>query len=91
MEERYVTVYLPGPMLAEIKVGEAAYVYVDGVPDRPFEGTIAFISDEAEFTPKNVQTKEQRVKLVYAVRIDVANRENILKPGMPADIILGEK
>lgn len=91
MEEMYVTVYLPGPMLAEIKVGEAAYVYVDGVPDRPFEGTIAFISDEAEFTPKNVQTKEQRVKLVYAVRIDVANRENILKPGMPADIILGEK
>jgi len=91
MEAMYLTVYLSGPMLAKIRVGEAVEVYVDGVPDRHFEGTISNISDEAEFTPKNVQTKEQRVKLVYAVKIDVTNREGILKPGMPADIVLGEK
>ncbi len=91
MEEMYLTVYLSGPMLAKIRVGEGVQVYVDGVPDRHFEGTISSISDEAEFTPKNVQTKEQRVKLVYAVKIDVSNREGILKPGMPADIVLGEK
>lgn len=91
MDRMYVTVYLSGPTLARISLGEAARVYVDGVPDSSFRGSVSFISEEAEFTPKNVQTREERVKLVYAVRVDVENREGILKPGMPADVIFEEK
>jgi HlyD family secretion protein len=49
---------------------------------------VIFISPEAEFTPKNIQTKEERVKLVYRVKISVPNPENILKPGMPADAVI---
>lgn len=84
----YVTVYVPGPLLSQIGVGKSAEVYVDGMPDTSFSGRISHISQEAEFTPKNVQTKEQRVKLVYAVKLDVQNRDGILKPGMPADVNL---
>lgn len=88
MEDAYVTVYLPEPVLAKISVGEEAEVYVDGYPERSFPGRVSYINQEAEFTPKNVQTKEQRVKLVFAVKIEVQNEEHILKPGMPADVVL---
>lgn len=87
-EEVYVTVYVPEPLLARIGIGQDAEVYVDGRPDAVFSGSISHISREAEFTPKNVQTKEQRVKLVYAVQLDVQNRDGVLKPGMPADVNL---
>lgn len=90
MDEVYITVYLSGPMLSGIRIGGEADIYIDGVPDRPFRGVISYISDEAEFTPKNVQTREQRVKLVYGVKLDIPNEEGVLKPGMPADIILRE-
>jgi len=87
-EQVYVTVYVPEPLLSHIGIGKRAEVYVDGMPDTSFSGRISHISQEAEFTPKNVQTKEQRVKLVYAVKLDVQNRDGILKPGMPADVNL---
>jgi len=87
LDEVHLTVYLPGPMLAGIKPGDPAAVYVDGVPGRSFPGTVTYIHDEAEFTPKNVQTREQRVKLVYGVKISIENPEGILKPGMPADVV----
>jgi HlyD family secretion protein len=60
-------------------------VVVDGSPGRSFVGTVSEIAQEAEFTPKNVQTKEQRVKLVFGVKVDVENPDQELKPGMPAD------
>lgn len=88
VDQVYVTVYVPEPLLSQIQVGQRAEVYVDGRPDTAFSGRIAQISQEAEFTPKNVQTKEQRVKLVYAVKLDVRNSDGILKPGMPADVNL---
>jgi HlyD family secretion protein len=84
----YLTVYVSEPLLAEIKIGSSAEVYVDGLPDTAFKGRISHINREAEFTPKNVQTKEQRVKLVYAVKIDVESSDGVLKPGMPADVNL---
>ena len=52
------------------------------------EGRIAFIAQEAEFTPKNVQTEKERVKLVYRIKIDIVNPEMELKPGMPADAVI---
>ena len=66
-------------------------VHLDGV-DRSIEATIAYVSSEAEFTPKTVQTTQERVKLVYRIKIEVPNPAMELKPGMPADaeIFLGE-
>ena len=89
LEQVYVTVYVPEPLLSRIQIGRNAEVYVDGRPDTVFSGRISHISQEAEFTPKNVQTKQQRVKLVYAVKLEVQNRDGILKPGMPVDVNLG--
>jgi len=60
-------------------------VNVDAYPGQVFEGTVGYISPRAEFTPKNVQTQEERVNLVFAVKIRLDNADHRLKPGMPAD------
>ena len=65
-------------------------VFVDSFPDEPFTGQITTISDKAEFTPKNVQTKEERVNTVFAVKIKLQNTDRRLKPSMPADAIIVE-
>ena len=78
-------IYVAEADLGKIKSGQDASIFVDSHPDRPFPGTIVYISPVAEFTPKNVQTKEERTKLVFAVKVEAANPEGILKPGMPAD------
>jgi HlyD family secretion protein len=78
-------IYVPEADLGKIRTGEEASIFVDSHPDRPFAGTIAYISPVAEFTPKNVQTREERTKLVFAVKVEAENPEGILKPGMPAD------
>ena len=67
------------------KVGSPARVAVDAYPARRFPGRIIEIASEAEFTPRNVQTKKERVNLVFRIKIAVDNPEGILKPGMPAD------
>ena len=66
-------------------MGQTAHVTVDAYPGELFEGTVTFIAPEAEFTPKNVQTKEERVNLVFAVKISLDNPDHRLKPGMPAE------
>jgi HlyD family secretion protein len=71
--------------LGRVKVGQRALVRTDTWPDRVYEGRVSFLSSEAEFTPKNVQTEKERVKLVYRVKVDVPNPRMELKPGMPAD------
>lgn len=86
-----LTVYLPGPQIASIRLNQEALVTVDGLPDRRFSGRVSHIADEAEFTPKNVQTSEARSRLVYAVEITLSNDEGIFKIGMPADAILEEE
>lgn len=63
-------------------------MHIDTCPDRPFPGTVTCIATEAEFTPKNIRTKEERVKLVYGVKPEVKNAEEILKPGMPAEAVI---
>ena len=80
-----LTVYIPETLIGQVKVGQQARVYVDAYPDDRFAGTVSFIAHEAEFTPRNVQTKEERVNLVFGVKITLDNPDHRLKPGMPAD------
>lgn len=78
-------IYVSEVELGKIKLGQKAEVTIDTYPDRKYEGKVTYISPEAEFTPKNVQTKDERTKLVFAVKISVDNKNFDLKPGMPAD------
>ena len=71
-----------------VKVGQRAWVTTDTCPDKKYEGRVSFIAQEAEFTPKNVQTQKERVKLVYRIKIDITNPNMELKPGMPADAVI---
>jgi len=79
----WVTVFVPGPDLARLRLGQAATVVTDDGQTR--QGRITFIASEAEFTPKNVQTRDERVKLVYEVKVSLDNRDGLFKPGMPAE------
>ena len=81
--------YINETDLGRVKVGQSARVMADTYPGKIYPGKVAFISSEAEFTPKNVQTDKERVKLVYRIKIDVANPAMELKPGMPADAVIG--
>jgi HlyD family secretion protein len=85
LENVRLNIYVTEVDLGRIRLGQRADVRIDSHPDRIFSGTVSFVSPEAEFTPKNVQTQEERVKLVYRVKIQIPNSEGILKPGMPAD------
>lgn len=84
-----LTVYVPEKDLGRIRLGQNVDITVDAFPDRVFRGTVVHIAEEAEFTPKNVQTREERTTLVYAIEVDVPNEEGLLKPGMPADANFG--
>ena len=88
MDEVWLRAYIPEAELGRVKVGQTARVTADTWPGRVFEGRISFISPEAEFTPKNVQTEKERVKLVYRIKITLANPRMELKPGMPADAVI---
>ena len=85
LKSMWLTIYVGGEMLGKIQIGSGADIHIDSHPDQVFKGKVSWISQEAEFTPKNVQTRESRVDLVYAVKISVDNREGIFKIGMPAD------
>lgn len=82
----WVKVYVKEDELGTVKLGQKADVVVDSFPNKRYEGIVTYISSDAEFTPKNVQTKEERVKLVFGVKVSVKNQNNELKPGMPADV-----
>jgi HlyD family secretion protein len=88
LKKMTVTVYVSVLNLPKINVGDKASLTVDGLPDRKFMGTIIFISPTAEFTPKNIQTKDERTKLVFAVKLSIDNTDNTLKIGLPADVTL---
>ena len=81
----WVRAYINERDLGRVKVGQQAEVSTDTYPGKSYPGTVTFISSEAEFTPKNVQTQEQRVKLVYRIKVTIPNPNMELKPGMPAD------
>jgi HlyD family secretion protein len=84
----WVNLYVGERDLGLVHLGMKAQVIVDSFPNAPFAGTVTFVSDRAEFTPKNIQTPDERVKLVYRVKVEVEARDQALKPGMPADALL---
>lgn len=85
LDKMTITVYFSEDQYGQIKLGDTATITVDSFPDESFEGVVVRIADRAEYTPRNVQTAEERVTTVYAVEISVNNSAGKLKPGMPAD------
>jgi HlyD family secretion protein len=85
LEKVFLMVYVSEGNLGKVKYGQSAEVVVDSHKDKKFTGKVVYISSVAEFTPKNIQTKEDRLKQVFGVKLEIDNNENILKPGMPAD------
>ena len=81
-----LTVYLPEDSYGHVKLGQAARVAVDSYPGVTFPASVVHIADQAQFTPRNVQTVEGRRATVYAIKFDVPNPDGKLKPGMPADV-----
>jgi multidrug efflux pump subunit AcrA (membrane-fusion protein) len=93
LDEVTLTVYVPEDQLGKVNVGQDVEVEVDSFPNQLFRGTVVAIATEAEFTPRNVQTKEERVTMVFAVDVLIPNPDHALKPGVPADatIIIEEQ
>jgi HlyD family secretion protein len=85
LSQVYLRAYINETDLGRIRVGQRVRVISDTFPDKAYEGKITFIASQAEFTPKNVQTQKERVKLVYRIKVDIPNPLMELKPGMPAD------
>jgi len=84
LDEAWADVFVPEPAVPRLKLGQSAQLFTDaGGP--PINGTISYISPKAEFTPRNVQTAEERSKLVYRIRIAVDNKDGVLKQGMPVE------
>ena len=88
LETVNLVIYIPETELAKVKLGQEAEIKIDAFKDKEYKGKIIFISPEAEFTPKNIQTPEERTKLVFAVKIEIPNPQFELKPGLPADATL---
>lgn len=87
--DRWVRIYIAETRLGAISLGAPATITTDTYSDRTYSGAVSFIASQAEFTPRNVQTTEERVKLVYAVKVRVTGDSALaLKPGMPADVII---
>ncbi|MCL6431502.1 MAG: efflux RND transporter periplasmic adaptor subunit [Anaerolineae bacterium] len=80
-----LVLYVPEPRVGEVALGQRVEVKADGLPDRTFIGQVVRIADRAEFTPRNVATREERVNTYFAVRVSIPNPEGLLKPGMSAD------
>jgi HlyD family secretion protein len=85
MADPWLRAYIHEKDLGKVKLGQTVYITTDTFPGKKYPGKISFISSEAEFTPKNVQTQRQRVKLVYRIKVAIPNPEMELKLGMPAD------
>jgi HlyD family secretion protein len=85
------TFYLPNAEIGAARPGGKAVVVADAFPDRKFEGVVASVSSKAEFTPRNIQTRTDRDRLVYPVEVRVPNPEGLLRPGMPVQVTLSRK
>lgn len=88
-DDRWVRIYVREDGIGRVSLGQPAHITSDSHPGTAFDGRVVHIASEAEFTPRNVQTDEERVKLVYAVKVQiVADAALALKPGVPADVAL---
>ncbi len=90
LKEARVRFYLPNADLAAAAPGKKVKVEADAYPEETFEGTIRYVSPRAEFTPRNVQTKDDRERLVYAVEVGIANLDMRLRAGMPVEVAIGD-
>ncbi|HSB44709.1 MAG TPA: efflux RND transporter periplasmic adaptor subunit [Nitrospira sp.] len=89
LDRLYLKVYVPEIQIGKIRLNLQARIYTDAFPDRPFDATVRYIASTAEFTPKEVQTPDERVKLIYAVKLYVKeNPDHRLTPGLPADAVI---
>ena len=89
LDDRWVRIYIREDRIGAVRIGQEAQIAADTYPLRRYGGRVAFIASEAEFTPRNVQTAEERVKLVYAVKVRIVTDSAYdLKPGVPADVML---
>lgn len=88
LDQLYVYAYVPQTVLYKIHPGDAVRVFLPEAGDKPRKGRVAFIRPEAEFTPKNVQTRAERERLVYGVKVMLDNADQALKPGMPIEVEL---
>lgn len=88
LNDVWVRAYLPETRLGAVKLGQKVAVTSDTWKGRTYQGVVSFIASEAEFTPRNVQTEAERVKLVYRIKVSVANPQQELKPGMPVDLVI---
>lgn len=88
LSQVYAYGYVPQTVLHLIKPGQTVRVFLPEAGNAPRRGTVAFIRPEAEFTPKNVQTREERTRLVYGVKVMLENGDRVLKPGMPIELEL---
>lgn len=85
--DRWIRIFIPGDRIGAVQLGQTATITADTYPNKTYRGEVSFIASEAEFTPKTVQTSEERVKLVYAVKVRITNDTELdLKPGLPADV-----
>jgi len=89
LAELTITVYIPEDRYGEVSIGDKARVGADSFPDQTFVAQVTRIADQAEYTPRNVQTKEERQTTVYAVELTLLEGRDQLKPGMPADVTFG--
>jgi len=80
--------YLNETDLGRVRWGQSATVHTDTYPDKTYQGRVSFISSQAEFTPKSVETHKERVTLVYRIKVDLDNANHELKPGMPAEAVI---
>jgi HlyD family secretion protein len=85
LDEVTLVIYVPENRVGQVRLGQEVEVQVDSFPSQVFAGHVTNIAGEAEFTPRNVQTQEERVNLVFAVKVSIPNADQQLKPGMPAD------
>ena len=85
-----ITVYVPENLYGQIALGQTANVHVDSFPDLVFSATVIHIADQAEFTPRNVQTVEGRSSTFYAIKLQVEDLDSKLKIGMPADVVFSK-
>ena len=91
-EDRWVRIYVREDEVGNIAIGHPASITADADPDRVYDGEVVFIASEAEFTPRNVQTTKERVKLVYRVKVRIKGDPDFeLKPGLAADVRLDKR
>lgn len=89
LDRLYLKVYVPEVQIGKLRLELPARIYTDAFPDQPFDATVRYIASKAEFTPKEVQTPDERVKLIYAVKLYLStNQDHRLTPGLPADAII---